>query len=81
MRKRVQTRMFGYLLGHSPRYFQENFAASSARSKEAARLHLDHGDGLLRFDQDQRHADRVDGAADRAGRPLAVLLGTWMVVY
>lgn len=38
LRERVQNLMFGYLLGHSPRYFQENFAGKLGQKiKEAGR--------------------------------------------
>lgn len=38
LRKYVQTEMFGYMLGHSPRYFQENFAGKLGQKiKESGR--------------------------------------------
>jgi len=41
LRERVQNVMFGYLLGHSPRYFQENFAGKLGQKiKEAGRATL-----------------------------------------
>ena len=40
-RERVQNQMFGYLLGHAPRYFQDNFAGKLGQKiKEAGRCCL-----------------------------------------
>ncbi|MEJ0070111.1 MAG: hypothetical protein WDO24_16890 [Pseudomonadota bacterium] len=76
MRKRVQTRMFGYLLGHSPRYFQEKFRRQARPEGQGGRprLHLDRRDGAVRPDQDHGHArDRDDplGAPERPSRRAA----------
>jgi ATP-binding cassette subfamily B protein len=83
LRKRVQTRMFGYLLGHSPRYFQENFAGKLGQKiKEAGRACVSIAE-MVTFDLTKITTMLVVSMtlliAQRA--ELAVLLGAWMVVY
>ncbi|MBI3516047.1 MAG: ABC transporter ATP-binding protein [Proteobacteria bacterium] len=83
MRKRVQTRMFGYLLGHSPRYFQENFAGKLGQKvKEAGRACISIME-MACFDLTKISVMLVVSMVlliAQDGR-LAVLLGAWMVVY
>ncbi|MBV8165631.1 MAG: ABC transporter ATP-binding protein [Alphaproteobacteria bacterium] len=83
MRKRVQTAMFGYLLGHSPRYFQENFAGKLGQKvKEAGRACISIME-MVTFDLTKIVVMLIVSMtlliAQRA--ELAVLLGVWMVVY
>ena len=51
LRAKVQNQMFGYLLGHSPRYFQENFAGKLGQKiKEAGRACLGASSSSCSFD-------------------------------
>ncbi len=83
LRKRVQTRMFGYLLGHSPRYFQENFAGKLGQKiKEAGRACVSIME-MVTFDLTKILTMLVVSMTLLISQrpPLAVLLGGWMVVY
>ena len=83
LRKRVQTRMFGYLLGHSPRYFQENFAGKLGQKvKEAGRACISIME-MVTFDLTKIVVMLIVSMILLiAQRPqLALLLGAWMVVY
>ncbi|HUA51868.1 MAG TPA: ABC transporter ATP-binding protein [Candidatus Sulfotelmatobacter sp.] len=83
LRKRVQTRMFGYLLGHSPRYFQENFAGKLGQKvKEAGRACVSIME-MVTFDLTKIVVMLIVSMILLiAQRPqLALLLGGWMVVY
>jgi ATP-binding cassette subfamily B protein len=83
MRKRVQTRMFGYLLGHSPRYFQENFAGKLGQKiKEAGRACISIME-MVCFDLTKITVMLIVSMVllIRQDAALAVLLGAWMVVY
>ncbi len=83
LRAKVQKQMFSYLLGHSPRYFQENFAGKLGQKiKEAGRAIL----GIIEiicFDA-AKIAMMLAVAATLLAREaptLALLLGGWMLVY
>ena len=83
MRAKVQSRMFGYLLGHSPRYFQENFAGKLGQKvKEAGRACLGILE-LLCFDMVKIVTMLLVGTALLIGNGsgYAELLGAWMVLY
>jgi ATP-binding cassette subfamily B protein len=83
MRKAVQTRMFGYLLGHSPRYFQENFAGKLGQKvKEAGRACISIME-MVCFDLTKITVMLIVSMVllIRQDAALAVLLGVWMVVY
>jgi ATP-binding cassette subfamily B protein len=83
MRKRVQTRMFGYLLGHSPRYFQENFAGKLGQKvKEAGRACISIME-MVCFDLTKITVMLIVSMALLIGQNghLALLLGGWMVIY
>jgi ATP-binding cassette subfamily B protein len=83
MRKAVQTRMFGYLLGHSPRYFQENFAGKLGQKvKEAGRACISIME-MVCFDLTKITVMLIVSMVlliNQDGH-LALLLGGWMVVY
>ncbi len=83
MRKAVQTRMFGYLLGHSPRYFQENFAGKLGQKvKEAGRACISIME-MVCFDLTKITVMLIVSMVlliNQDGH-LALLLGAWMVVY
>jgi ATP-binding cassette subfamily B protein len=83
MRKRVQTRMFGYLLGHSPRYFQENFAGKLGQKvKEAGRACISIME-MVCFDLTKITVMLVIsiGLLVNQNARLALLLGGWMLIY
>jgi ATP-binding cassette subfamily B protein len=83
LRARVQKQMFSYLLGHSPRYFQENFAGKLGQKiKEAGRAIL----GILEilcFDASKITVMLIVATTLLALQaPLfALLLVAWMAVY
>src|SRR5215831_3754503 len=80
LRARVQKQMFSYLIGHSPRYFQENFAGKLGQKiKEAGRSIL----GILCFDASKITVILLVATTLMAVQaPLfAVLLVGWMAIY
>jgi ATP-binding cassette subfamily B protein len=83
LRERVQNALFGYLLGHSPRYFQETFAGKLGQQiKEAGRTCL----GLLSlitFDLGKLAVMLAVAMALLAAEnaALAGLLALWAAVY
>src|SRR5262245_28853669 len=83
LRAKVQKQMFSYLLGHSPRYFQENFAGKLGQKiKEAGRAIL----GILEilcFDASKITVMLIVATTLLALQaPLfALLLIGWMAVY
>ncbi len=83
LRRRVQNRMFGYLLGHSPRYFQENFAGRLGQKiKESGRASLTILE-MLCFDLARLITMLAVAIAllGRADPLMASLLFAWIVVY
>jgi ATP-binding cassette subfamily B protein len=83
LRAKVQSQMFGYLLGHSPRYFQENFAGKLGQKiKEAGRACLGILE-LLCFDMVKIVTMLAVGTVllVRNGSGYAEVLGIWMVLY
>jgi ATP-binding cassette subfamily B protein len=83
LRKRVQTRMFGYLLGHSPRYFQENFAGKLGQKiKEAGRACVSIME-MVCFDLVKITTMLVISVSLLVGQKsqLALLLIGWMLIY
>src|SRR5207237_4093129 len=83
MRKAVQTRMFGYLLGHSPRYFQENFAGKLGQKvKEAGRACISIME-MVAFDLTKIVTMLVIAMVllMQQNGHLALLLAGWMVIY
>jgi len=83
LRAKVQKQMFSYLIGHSPRYFQENFAGKLGQKiKEAGRAILGILD-ILCFDASKITVILVVATTLMAVQaPLfAVLLLGWMAVY
>jgi ATP-binding cassette subfamily B protein len=83
LRKRVQTRMFGYLLGHAPRYFQENFAGKLGQKvKEAGRACVSIME-MVCFDLAKITTMLVISLALLVGQQmqLALLLIGWMLIY
>ena len=83
LRKRVQTRMFGYLLGHSPRYFQENFAGKLGQKvKEAGRACVSIME-MVCFDLAKITTMLVISVSLLVGQKaqLALLLVGWMLIY
>ena len=83
LRKRVQTRMFGYLLGHSPRYFQENFAGKLGQKvKEAGRACVSIME-MVCFDLVKITTMLVISVSLLVGQKaqLALLLVGWMLIY
>ena len=82
-RERVQNQMFGYLLGHSPRYFQDTFAGKlGTKIKEAGRASISILE-LLTFDTVKILAMLIVAlvllAIEEAW--LAGLLAAWMIFY
>ena len=83
LRAKVQKQMFSYLIGHSPRYFQENFAGKLGQKiKEAGRAILGILD-ILCFDASKITVILVVATTLMAVQaPLfAVLLLGWMTIY
>jgi len=83
LRAKVQKQMFSYLIGHSPRYFQENFAGKLGQKiKEAGRAILGILD-ILCFDASKITVILVVATTLMAVQaPLfAVLLVGWMAIY
>ena len=83
LRKRAQTQMFGYLLGHSPRYFQENFAGKLGQKvKEAGRACVSIME-MACFDLTKITVMLVISMSLLISQnaQLALLLGAWMLVY
>ncbi len=83
LRAKVQKQMFSYLIGHSPRYFQENFAGKLGQKiKEAGRAILGILD-ILCFDASKITVILVVATTLMAVQaPLfAVLLLGWMAIY
>src|SRR5258706_6618024 len=83
MRKAVQTRMFGYLLGHSPSSFQENFAGKLGQKvKEAGRACISIME-MVCFDLTKITVMLIVSMVlliNQDGH-LSLLLGAWMFVY
>ncbi|HAH10629.1 MAG TPA: ABC transporter ATP-binding protein [Alphaproteobacteria bacterium] len=83
MRGQVQNYLFGYLLGHSPRYFQENFAGKLGQKvKQAGQTSI----GVLQmvwFETTRLLVLMVVGGALLfAQHPFyAVVLGGWTIIY
>jgi ATP-binding cassette subfamily B protein len=83
LRAKVQKQMFSYLIGHSPRYFQENFAGKLGQKiKEAGRAILGILD-ILCFDASKITVILLVATTLMAVQaPLfAVLLLAWMAIY
>jgi len=83
LRAKVQKQMFSYLIGHSPRYFQENFAGKLGQKiKEAGRAILGILD-ILCFDASKITVILAVATTLMAVQaPLfAVLLLGWMAIY
>jgi ATP-binding cassette subfamily B protein len=83
LRAKVQKQMFSYLIGHSPRYFQENFAGKLGQKiKEAGRAILGILD-ILCFDASKITVILVVATTLMAVQaPLfALLLLGWMAIY
>jgi ATP-binding cassette subfamily B protein len=83
LRAKVQKQLFSYLLGHSPRYFQENFAGKLGQKiKEAGRSCLGILD-ILCFDVSKIVVMLVVATTLLAVQvPLfAVILLAWMALY
>jgi ATP-binding cassette, subfamily B, bacterial len=83
LRAKVQKQMFSYLIGHSPRYFQENFAGKLGQKiKEAGRAVLGILD-ILCFDASKITVILVVATTLMAVQaPLfALLLLGWMAIY
>ncbi len=83
LRAKVQKQMFSYLIGHSPRYFQENFAGKLGQKiKEAGRAILGILD-ILCFDASKITVILVVATTLMAVQaPLfAMLLVAWMTIY
>jgi ATP-binding cassette subfamily B protein len=83
LRAKVQKQMFSYLIGHSPRYFQENFAGKLGQKiKEAGRAVLGILD-ILCFDASKITVILLVATTLMAVQaPLfAVLLLGWMAIY
>jgi ATP-binding cassette subfamily B protein len=83
LRAKVQKQLFSYLLGHSPRYFQENFAGKLGQKiKEAGRSCLGILD-ILCFDVSKIAVMLVVATTLLAIQvPLfAVILLAWMAIY
>ncbi|HUL09243.1 MAG TPA: ABC transporter ATP-binding protein [Candidatus Acidoferrum sp.] len=83
LRAKVQKQMFSYLIGHSPRYFQENFAGKLGQKiKEAGRAILGILD-ILCFDASKITVILLVATTLMAVQaPLfAVLLLGWMAIY
>jgi len=83
LRAKVQKQMFSYLIGHSPRYFQENFAGKLGQKiKEAGRAILGILD-ILCFDASKITIILAVATTLMAVQePLfAVLLLGWMAIY
>jgi ATP-binding cassette subfamily B protein len=83
LRAKVQKQMFSYLIGHSPRYFQENFAGKLGQKiKEAGRAILGILD-ILCFDATKITVILLVATTLMAVQaPLfAVLLLGWMTIY
>ena len=83
LRAKVQKQMFSYLLGHSPRYFQENYAGKLGQKiKEAGRASITILD-IICFDASKISIMLLVATVLLASEaPLfAVLLVIWMAVY
>jgi ATP-binding cassette subfamily B protein len=83
LRAKVQKQMFSYLIGHSPRYFQENFAGKLGQKiKEAGRAILGILD-ILCFDASKITVILLVATTLMAVQaPLfALLLLGWMAIY
>ncbi len=83
LRERVQNQLFGYLLGHSPRYFQDNFAGRLGQKvKESARACLGIME-LLTFDMTKIVMMLLVALALLAFQDstLATGLGLWTLIY
>ena len=83
LRAKVQKQMFSYLLGHSPRYFQENYAGKLGQKiKEAGRASITILD-ILCFDASKISIMLLVATILLAlEAPLfAVLLVIWMAIY
>ncbi len=83
LREQVQNQMFGYLLGHSPRYFQDNFAGKLGQKiKESGRASLSIME-MLSFDATKLVVLLAVALCLLAAQDghLALLLGAWSLAY
>ncbi|MBX7146126.1 MAG: ABC transporter ATP-binding protein/permease [Alphaproteobacteria bacterium] len=82
LREQIQNQMFGYLLGHSPQFFQDNFAGKLGQKvKEAGRSSIEILELLITGTRIifMTIVTLILMATEHS--LYAIILGTWMVAY